>query len=252
LWDCQGPVAGTIENLVLVHRWDQRGCGRSTGSGPYTVERCVGDLETLRKHFGHDRWMVGGHSWGATLALRYALAHPARVVALVYLSGTGAGKEWKAAYRAERERRLSLEQRRRRGELESKARDDAEEHEYRVLSWAPDYGDRDRAFELGTSEAASTAFQINYECNAALSAEMNAADEESLLLGCRALDVPVLVVHGDRDPRPAWALDSLVSALPRVERHTIPGAGHVPWLEDRTGFASVLRRFLEHEIRASN
>jgi proline iminopeptidase len=32
-----------------------------------------------------------GHSWGAQLALRYALDHPARVSGLVYLSGVGLG-----------------------------------------------------------------------------------------------------------------------------------------------------------------
>ncbi|MGH3145674.1 MAG: alpha/beta fold hydrolase [Rubrobacter sp.] len=252
LWDDQGPVAGIVEDLVLVHRWDQRGCGRSTGSGPYEIDRFVADLEALRVHFGHDRWMVGGHSRGAALALRYAVANPYRVVALLYVSGTGTGKEWRAAYRAERERRLTSEQRLRRDELKDRERDDAEEHEYRVLSWAPDYGDRDRAFELAASEAGRTAFQVNYECNAALNAETDAVDEGSLLAGCRALDVPVLVVDGAEDPRPAWALDVLVGVLPRVERHTIAGAGHVPWLEDRSGFASILRGFLEHETRAGD
>lgn len=100
LWDDQGPVARMVEDLVTVHRYDQRGCGRSSASGPYTVARFVADLEALREHFGRETWMVGRHSWGATLALRYAIAHPERVRALLYVSGTGAGHGWNPAYRA--------------------------------------------------------------------------------------------------------------------------------------------------------
>jgi pimeloyl-ACP methyl ester carboxylesterase len=36
----------------------------------------VADLEVLREALGHATWWVGGHSWGAELALRYALAYP--------------------------------------------------------------------------------------------------------------------------------------------------------------------------------
>ncbi len=85
LWDDQGPIVGMVSDLVTVHRWDQRGCGRSTGSGPYTVQRFVADLEDIREHFGHARWIVGGHSWGATLALRYAFAMKTRWRAAVLL-----------------------------------------------------------------------------------------------------------------------------------------------------------------------
>jgi proline iminopeptidase len=47
------------------------------------------DLDAVRDGLGlGDRMTVLGHSCGATLGLRYALAHPDRVRALVYVSGT--------------------------------------------------------------------------------------------------------------------------------------------------------------------
>ena len=58
---------------------DQRGCGRSTPRGEVsanTTGHLVGDLERLRTELGIERWLLFGGSWGATLALAYAQAHP--------------------------------------------------------------------------------------------------------------------------------------------------------------------------------
>ncbi len=66
--------------------FDQRGAGRSH---PYlsrsnnTTAHQIADLERIREFYGIDRWIVIGGSWGSTLALAYAIAHPDRVAALV-------------------------------------------------------------------------------------------------------------------------------------------------------------------------
>jgi len=78
-------------NIVL---FDQRNCGRST---PYagepavdlsanTTAHLIDDIERLRSYLGIDRWLVAGISWGTTLGLAYAQAHPRRVNAMVLTS----------------------------------------------------------------------------------------------------------------------------------------------------------------------
>jgi len=65
---------------------DQRGAGRSTPLGCLennTTPKLIGDLERLRTHLAIERWVLFGGSWGSTLALAYAEAHPARVAGLV-------------------------------------------------------------------------------------------------------------------------------------------------------------------------
>lgn len=70
---------------------DQRGCGRSrplatdpgADLGAITTSHMVADVEALREHLGVDAWLVVGVSWGTTLALAYAQAHPDRVTGLV-------------------------------------------------------------------------------------------------------------------------------------------------------------------------
>ncbi len=66
--------------------FDQRGAGRSRPHAELrdnTTWHLVEDMERLRRHFGIERWLVFGGSWGSTLALAYAQTHPERVSALV-------------------------------------------------------------------------------------------------------------------------------------------------------------------------
>jgi proline iminopeptidase len=66
--------------------FDQRGAGRSRPKGgrdDNTLPHLVADMEIIRERFGFERWMVVGGSWGATLALAYAQAHPERVSGIV-------------------------------------------------------------------------------------------------------------------------------------------------------------------------
>src|SRR6266705_2913012 len=66
--------------------YDQRGAGRSTPLGELrdnTTPYLVADIETLRRHLGVERWVVFGGSWGSTLAIAYAQAHPERCLGLI-------------------------------------------------------------------------------------------------------------------------------------------------------------------------
>ncbi|WP_238366409.1 prolyl aminopeptidase [Mesobacterium pallidum] len=66
--------------------FDQRGCGRSTPNASVkdnTTWHLVEDIERIRQELGIEEWVVFGGSWGATLALIYAQAHPDRVTNLV-------------------------------------------------------------------------------------------------------------------------------------------------------------------------
>jgi proline iminopeptidase len=66
--------------------FDQRGCGRSRPHAVViqnTTWHLVADIEVIRKELAIDRWICFGGSWGATLALIYAITHPERVTHMV-------------------------------------------------------------------------------------------------------------------------------------------------------------------------
>ena len=78
-------------------QFDQRNCGRSTphASEPEidlstnTTAYLIADCEQLRRHLGIDRWLVWGGSWGTTLGLAYAQAHPDVVSEMIMVSVVG-------------------------------------------------------------------------------------------------------------------------------------------------------------------
>ncbi|KAG0943717.1 hypothetical protein G6F31_014688 [Rhizopus arrhizus] len=77
--------------IVLI---DQRGSGRSTPFGELrdnTTQALVADIEKVREHLGIERWLVYGGSWGSTLSLAYAQAHPARATGLIRPAAVRAG-----------------------------------------------------------------------------------------------------------------------------------------------------------------
>ena len=66
--------------------FDQRGAGRSLPLGSLeanTTPHLVQDIETLRQFLGIERMLLFGGSWGSTLALAYAQAHPEHVIGAV-------------------------------------------------------------------------------------------------------------------------------------------------------------------------
>lgn len=83
-------------DVFRVVGFHQRGCGRSTPpvTAPKydlnhnTTQHLIGDMEALRRHLGVDRWLINGVSWGSTLALAYAQAHPDRVLGIVLMAVT--------------------------------------------------------------------------------------------------------------------------------------------------------------------
>ncbi|ERI54357.1 proline iminopeptidase [Pseudomonas sp. EGD-AK9] len=73
-------------NHYRIVTFDQRGCGRSTPHASLegnSTQALIGDIERIREHLGIDKFVLFGGSWGSTLALAYAQAHPQRVHGLI-------------------------------------------------------------------------------------------------------------------------------------------------------------------------
>lgn len=80
--------------------FDQRGSGQSTPFGSLennNTEKLIGDISKIADSLGLEKFILHGGSWGSTLALAYALAHPDRIHALVIggvFTGSKAEIDW--------------------------------------------------------------------------------------------------------------------------------------------------------------
>jgi proline iminopeptidase len=247
MWDYLEPVGRMLEPLTVVHRFDQRGCGGSDPSHRHSVARYVADIEALRRHWGHDAWIVMGHSFGATLALAYAFAHPERTAAMGYLAGVGVG-DWHRAYRTERLRRMAADQQERLAYLQGRPdRSHAEEVEFRALSWFTDYADPVLGWKLALADAQEDR-AINFEANHMLNAETDKWSAADVLAQARRLPMRCWFVHGQGDPRPSSTVADLAKEVPDSQMYVIEGAGHDLWRERPAEVQDLLRRL----IRASS
>jgi proline iminopeptidase len=241
-YDYLAPVAEMVEDLAEVHRFDQRGGGRSIAAGAWTVTALVSDMEALRQHWNHDQWLVGGHSWGAHLALFYALAHPERTLGLIFLTGTGIRWGSVPARRADRMRRLSAAEMDEVEQLERTLLDGAGEQarsRWRDLMWLTDFADRARAERLPRYEdypldqRVIEAFEMDWQSTL-----------DGIEKGLSHLGVPALVLHGEADPIGEEGPREVADLLPQGRFVVLADVGHLPWLEHPHDLRHQLRFFV--------
>jgi proline iminopeptidase len=233
--------------------FDQRGCGRSRplASGPETdlsantTGHLVADMERLRKHLAVERWVVAGVSWGVTLALVYAQAHPDRVSAMV-LGAVTAGtrreidwitrgmrrffpREWKAFAAAvgadEREANLPAAYARTLADPDPAVREAAarawcaweDTHVSLMPGWTPDPRYQDPAFR--TVFARLVTHYWSHDCFL--------ADGHVLSGMARLTDIPAVLIHGRYDmSSPLETPWTLHCAWPASRLVVVNDAGH--------------------------
>lgn len=253
LWDYLGNLAEMLSDEFTVYRWDQRACGRSTaGSASASTEQTLEDLDQLRLYFGHDKWSVLGHSWGAELALLYGLLFETRSTSVVYVSGRGTQRWWqatgRAANRANVARHMTHDQVERLSTLSQLAtRSVGEEVEFRRLSWMTDFIEPDGNDSLRTMSEAP--FSINLKVNRALASDQVLSDD-ALQARCAGTRLPMLFVHGAEDPRPVEGPEQLAKLISTAAMKIVPHASHLPWVEQPDVVRDALKSFLRRATAA--
>lgn len=236
-FDTLAPVAEMVNDLVTVYRYDQRACGRSKGTPPFSVDRLVDDLEKLRCQWQCDKLIVGGHSWGANLALAYCLKYPEKAKALVYISGPGIIWDWQEQFTKNQNNRLSVEQQKRLSELKKTNKCNELLH----LLFTADCAETATAEKL--EEFGFFQYPMNWELNKIVNNDW-ITQSKNIETAVKSLTIPTLIIHGDGDPRPLSIATKMNQLLNDSKLITLPNVGHFPWLEKPQLLRSSLREFL--------
>ena len=246
-YDYLRPVADMVSDVCQVLRYDQRGSGRSQPVGPYDVSTFVDDLEGLRRHFNCERWIVGGHSWGAGLALAYAVRFPTRTAAVLHIAGTGIDDRWHDEYRENRLNALTEPQREEYQRLRAQREhvEDTEQERIldrlRALSRMTDVFDPNRVDNLPSFDE----YPVSNKANEKVGADWKHYTKDSKFRqSVYNLSMPVLFLHGACDPRPSRLIETLAAKLSRGMFAPIPESGHYPWVEKPDEVRAALRQFV--------
>jgi pimeloyl-ACP methyl ester carboxylesterase len=215
--------------------WDYRGHGRSESPddpAAYTLERVLGDLGRVLDWAAPGRRAVlGGLSFGGLASLHFAHKNPERVRGLILIStGPGfknpeAGARWSKLI----ERSASLI------ENEGVSAFVKGRAAPSLIGLHPD---------LPVARAAARAIARQDPVGLVHFQRQIAAHVPSIIDELSEIDCPALVAVGEKDDAFLRAADVLTARLPRVERETIPGAGHMVNIDESEVFNAIALRFL--------
>lgn len=229
--------------------FDQRGSGRSQPLGETahnSTSHLLADIERLRATLAIERWLVFGGSWGSSLAVAYAAAHPAAVRGMIlrgiFLTGRR-DLEWFFLGLRELlpdawQRFAALAPKRHRCRLLQYcacrlAGDDAERARQAAQAWAEYERAAVEVFpaEAPPPAAADAALVAKYRVQAHYVSHQCFLGETTLLrLAGTCRGMPAAILHGRLDLvcRPENAL-RLHRAVPGSRLRFVAGAGHSPF-----------------------
>ena len=223
MWDSQWVDWAARRRVT---RLDLRGFGRSDlPEGTYSH---AGDVLAVLDALGIERAALVGASLGGRVALDFAASQPDRVPGLVLADAGLPDHAWSAeiqAFGAAEDEAIEAD------DLDAAA-------EVNVDFWLPSASEPVRA---AIREQQRNAFTL----------QVGRDDEEVLLTDdltarLQAVDVPTLVLVGDRDYADFHAIaDRLAAELPDTRRAAVSGAGHLPSLEQPDAFDAAVLPFLD-------
>ncbi len=240
-------LGGLEEERTLV-LLDTRGTGHSElPADPATMrfDRLAEDVEALREHLGEEQLDLLGHSAGSIVAQAYAARFPDRVRSLALVTPSdrlqGGDRGDVAGIRASRADEPWYAD----AAEAQEALADAPPAQQQALVRATRpffYGRWDQRTQ---AHAATADRQTSKRAELGFGVGTEQVDVPAMLSALAALQVPVLVVGGERDA--LTGLDSVArvaASFARAETVVLPRAGHFPWVDEPEAFRDAVSGFL--------
>jgi proline iminopeptidase len=242
------------EKYTIIY-YDQRSAGKSTtiiDSAALHLDKYVADLEAIRRYFGIDRLNLLGHSWGAVLGARYVHAYPDNVSRLVMVSPGAVRKDpydamffprvmaWMDKTQLAEFESLHKSFIEGKGEIRTVCREFIN-----IFKRGYFYDPFDlETFALMRGDICSAPEQAlrNYWMVNALT--MQALGEYDWRNDYADIDIPVLIISGERDVLPVENFHEWDAAFPNAQLIILDRAGHYPHVERQDEFFLSVEKFL--------
>jgi proline iminopeptidase len=251
------PDLDRLSDSFRLLYYDQRGRGKSAeGVKPedVTLESEVEDLDKVRQYFQLGSTALLGHSWGAVLALEYAVRHPDRVSHLILMNPAPVSKDDFMLLRKERVAQLGGDLDRMKAiaatDAYKEGDPDAVAAYYRIHFTAA----LKRPEDLDKLLATMRASFVKEGVLKARAVEDRLMDDTwlspsgyDLLPRIRSLSIPTLVTYGDHEFIPEPCAAHIAEAIPRARFVKLKDCGHFSYLE----CPDALRKEMDRLFRSS-
>jgi proline iminopeptidase len=252
------PDFDRLADVFHIIYYDQRGRGKSAeGVEPTDVSLAsdVDDVDRVREHFHLESATVLGHSFGAVLALEYALRYPSRVSRLVLLNPAPASQADYAMLRRAYTAQLGPDFDKQRGIIAGDAYKAADPEtvaaRYRI-HFEHAFAKPEEYERLMTRMRAAFISQGKDGILKARAVEDRLYADSWLLEGydllprLHSLSIPTLVVYGKRDFIPGEIAQHIAAAIPNARLVALDDCGHFSYMECPLGVRDALTAFAVH------
>ena len=242
------PHLNALEKKFKVVYYDQRASGSSSIPSPDSISSkfFVDDLEAIRKELNIKKLNLLPHSWGAVVAVRYALTYPDRVNKIILSNPALLSREFDSEVRAMMKKRMSKEDSTQQAAIFASA-DLMDSKKYDKLMHI---SFRTSAYDKLNMSKLDLNIPTNFmTANKALFGGLmkDPVAQANLYDSLKSFRFPVLILYGEADIVPEAAIKKLKQNLPNAEFVVFKKSGHFPFVEETEKFTAVVTDFLKRK-----
>lgn len=239
------PHLKALEQNFRVIYYDQRASGKSAipGSDSISIKFLVDDLEAIRKEFKIRKLNLLAHSWGAVLAVHYAVLYPVKINKIILSNPSMLSREYdQEAANLVRQKTSSEDSIRRSDLMRSGSMNLKKYQDFFLLSF------KASSYEPTNLTKLNLVLPDNFqEANKALFTGLmkDPAQQLNLYNELKRLKFPVLIIHGKADIVPPSSIERLQKNLTKSSLEIFHKSGHFPFIEETDKYSSVVMKFIK-------
>ena len=228
--------------------YDQRAAGRSTGyadTASHTIENFIDDLEQLRLNLAPGKINIIGASWGAMLAMQYAMVYTDNINALVLLGSMGDNSVWMEEFSANIKKNRTTADSLTMAQIKS-----SDEYKNRVPEVRARYSKTFfRSYFHNQDLADSIKMWIPDSAQKKVEGRYGRIyryfDDYDIHDDLKRIKCPTLIVHGDADVIPVYVAERLNEIIEKSKLVILPNVGHFLWIEAPDEIYRVIDEFFQ-------
>ena len=240
---CFRPWLDPLGETTRLIYYDHRGNGRSTRPTEFTgIDHATwaDDAEALRKHLGHDRMVLFGHSCGGFVAIEYALRYGKRLAGLI-LCCTEPALDYPDIILANAKARSTPEQLQRVIKVFTAPLSSNDEYRADLEQLLPIYfKNYDPKIGAQLVNSMQLSFQALNHCSTTWFPAVNFHSQ------LKDITTPTLIIGGREDwlSPPAQAVERLHTGIPNSKLVILEDSGHWPFVEERERFITTISEWI--------